>query len=58
MLFPGAMITRKKFVLFHLCATPLDQNDQHDDKKHPGDNPDNHGSVHFNSPFSQWLKSF
>jgi hypothetical protein len=30
-------------------ATTLDQDDQHDNKKHPGNNPDNRGTVHIDS---------
>jgi len=37
--------------LLNPCATPLNQNDQHDDKEHAGNNPDNRGTVHVDSPF-------
>ena len=37
-------------VLLNPCATPLYQNDQHDDKEHAGYNPDNRGTVHVTLP--------
>jgi hypothetical protein len=43
--------------LLYPRATALNQNDQHDDKKHAGDNPDNRDTIHFNSPFIQWLNN-
>jgi hypothetical protein len=39
-------------LLLDLRAAALDQDNQHDDEKHAGNNPDNHGLVHIESPFS------
>jgi hypothetical protein len=39
------------------CAAALDQNDQNDHKQNSGYNPDNHGAVHFDFPFSQKFSS-
>jgi len=36
-------------VLLHLGAAALNEDDQHDDKHHAGDNPDNRSSVHDSS---------
>ena len=47
----------KQSRLLYPCAAPLDQDYQHDNKKHTGYNPDNRGSVHFVSPFMKWLKN-
>jgi len=33
-------------------AAALNQNDQHDNKENSGNDPDNRGTVHCNSPFS------
>jgi hypothetical protein len=41
------------FGLLDPGATALDQNDQHDDKQHAGNDPDNHGCVQGYSPFQQ-----
>ena len=35
--------------LLYARATPLNQDNQHDDKKHSGHNPDNRGLIHFDS---------
>jgi hypothetical protein len=40
-----------QIVLLYSCAAPLNQNDKHDHKEHSGNNPDNRGSVHLDSPF-------
>jgi len=37
--------------LLNPCATPLNQNDQHDDKEHAKNNPNNRNTVHVDSPF-------
>jgi hypothetical protein len=39
-------------LLLDPCAAALDQNDQNDHKQNTGNNPDNHGAVHFDFPFS------
>jgi hypothetical protein len=39
----------KQTWLLNPCATALNQDDQHDNKKHPGSNPDNRGTVHIDS---------
>jgi hypothetical protein len=44
--------------LFYARATPLNQDNQHDDKKHSGHNPDNRGLIHFDSlPSFEWLRT-
>jgi hypothetical protein len=35
--------------LLNPCATTLNQDDQHDNKKRAGNNPDNRGTVHIDS---------
>ena len=35
--------------LLNARTAPLNQDDQHDDKKHSGDDPDNRGLIHFDS---------
>src|ERR1017187_1124324 len=40
-----------KPVLLDPCAAALNQDDQNDDEEHAGDNLDNRGTVHNNSPF-------
>lgn len=35
-------------------ATPLNQNDQHDNKENASNNPDNRSRIHFNSPFGSY----
>jgi hypothetical protein len=37
-------------VLLNPCAAALDQDDKHNDKQHAGNNPNNCGTVHVNSP--------
>jgi len=37
---------RRNFQLLDACAAALNQDDQHDDKKHASGNPNNHGIVH------------
>jgi hypothetical protein len=39
-----------KAALLNLCAAALNKNAQHDDEKDAGNNPDNRGLVHFESP--------
>jgi hypothetical protein len=39
----------KQDQLLHARATPLNQDNQHDDKKQSGHNPDNRGLIHFDS---------
>jgi hypothetical protein len=41
-----------KAELLDLSASALDQNNQHDNEKHTGNNLDNCGLVHVESPFS------
>ena len=36
-------------LLLYPCATPLNQDDQHDNKEHPGYNPDYRVTVHIDS---------
>jgi hypothetical protein len=44
--------------LLHARATPLNQDNQHDDKKHAGNNPDDRGLIHFDSlPSFKWLRT-
>jgi hypothetical protein len=38
-------------VLLDLSAATLNQNAQHDNEKQSGNNPDNYGLIHFESPF-------
>jgi hypothetical protein len=40
-----------KAVLLDARAAALDQDNQHNDKQHTGNNPNNRGTVHCNSPF-------
>jgi len=48
----------KQDQLLHARATPLNQDNQHDDKKHTGHNPDNRGLIHFDSlPSFEWLRT-
>jgi hypothetical protein len=42
---PGPL--SKQIRLLDASAAALNQDDQHDDKKHPGHNPDNRGLIHF-----------
>ena len=44
---PGPL--SKQIRLLDASAAALNQDDQHDDKKHPGHNPDNRGLIHFDS---------
>jgi hypothetical protein len=37
--------------LLNPCATPLNKNNQHDDKEHTGYDPDDRRLVHVDSPF-------
>jgi hypothetical protein len=39
----------KQTRLLNPCAATLNQNDQHDNKKDPGYNPDNRGLIHIDS---------
>jgi hypothetical protein len=44
--------------LLHARATPLNQDNQHDNKKHTGNNPDDRGLIHFDSlPSFEWLRT-
>ena len=45
--FPGPFCSKSG--LLDACASPLNQDDQHDDKKQAGNNPDNRGLIHFDS---------
>jgi hypothetical protein len=38
-------------VLLDLRAAALNQNAQHNNEKQSGNNPDNRGLIHFESPF-------
>jgi hypothetical protein len=40
------------YMLTNLSTTALNQNDQHDDKEHAGNYPDNRCIVHVSSPLS------
>jgi hypothetical protein len=54
--FPPAPFKQTR--LLHPCATPLNQDDQHDNKEHTGYDPDNRGSVHIDFlPSWKWLKT-
>jgi hypothetical protein len=44
---PGPL--SKQIRLLDASAAALNQDDQHDNKKHPGHNPDNRGLIHFDS---------
>ena len=44
---PGPL--SKQIRLLDASAAALNQDNQHDDKKHPGHNPDNRGLIHFDS---------
>lgn len=53
---PG--ILEPKSQLLYARAAPLNQDYQHDNKKHTGHNPDNRGLIHFDSlPSFDWLRN-
>ncbi len=47
----------EELLLLHARAAPLNQDYQHDHKKHSGYDPDKHGIVHGFSPFMKWLRT-
>jgi hypothetical protein len=49
--FNGAPSQCVNPVLLDPCAAALDQDNQHNQKQHTGNNPDNQGTVHVKSPF-------
>lgn len=54
---PGSFERRPS--LLYARATPLNQDNQHDDKKQSGYNPDNRGLIHFDSlPSFEWLRTY
>jgi hypothetical protein len=48
--FASATSRRVNAVLLDLSAAALNENEQHDGEKQSGNNPDNCGLIHFESP--------